>query len=333
MSQIGPHLDVSPFVWGISLFFLLAVIAADLIIDKRHPALSKGAAARVTGLFALLGVAVGGAIWLQFGGAAASAYFGTWLIEWSLSFDNLFVIGMIFMYFHVAPKYQSRLLYWGVLGAMVFRFIFIFVGSELMERFAWVTVVMGFFLVYVGYKMITSSEKETDVSKSTIYRMAQRFLPLTADRRHGGALVVTVVENGRRIRKVTYLVACIVVIEFFDIMFAVDSVPAALSQTSDRYLVFMGMTMSMLGLRKLYMLLEAMKEDPAYQRYLSRFNEGLGILLAVIGIKMVLQSEMSIFGWFTLPGLHIPAWANLTLIITILAASVLWGALWPKKQQ
>jgi len=241
-----------------------------------------------------------GVIAIAFGGAASGEYISGYLIEKSLSVDNVFVWALILSFYKIPLKYQHRVLFWGIFGALALRAIFIFAGVALIEKFSWVLYLFGAFLIYTAVKLITEGEDEMDPASGRLMKIINRFVPSTTEldgqklftRQHG-------------VRLATPLFAVLVLIEFTDVLFAVDSVPAVLAVSREQFIVFSSNAFAILGLRALYFLLA-----DAHARF-SYLKEGLAIILAFVGIKMLIHE------WYV-----IPTWLSLVVIVIVLVVSI-----------
>ncbi|MGH2477926.1 MAG: TerC family protein, partial [Candidatus Limnocylindrales bacterium] len=239
-------------------------------------------------------------IWWWFGGGASGEYVSGYLIEESLSIDNVFVWALILAYFRVPSEYQHRVLFWGIFGALVLRATFIFAGIALIERFEWVLYVFGGFLLYTAARLILSDNEQVDPGRSRFLRIVHRLVPST-DKLEGQRLFTRI--DGKRLA--TPLFAVLVLVEGTDVLFAVDSVPAVLAVSREQFIVFSSNAFAILGLRALYFLLADLHGRFAY------LQEGLAIILAFVGVKMVVHE------WY-----HIPTWLSLTVIVIVLTASI-----------
>lgn len=242
-------------------------------------------------------------LWWQ-GGPAAGEYYAGYLIEKSLSVDNVFVWAVLFSYFAVPPQYQFRVLFWGVFGALVLRGIFIFAGVALLEAFDWLLYVFGAFLVFTAFKIARHSGSEVHPEKNPVLRLVRRVVPTTNN--YDGQKMFTL-ENGRRLA--TPLFTVLVLVEATDVVFAVDSVPAILAVSREPFIVFTANAFAILGLRALYFLLAGMA---GRFRYL---NIGLGVVLGFVGIKMLLANVY-----------HLPVAISLVVIATILTVAI-WASI------
>ena len=236
----------------------------------------------------------------------ALEFLSGYLIEKSLSVDNLFVFLMLFSFFGVERKYQHEVLFWGIIGALVLRSIFIFLGAAVVTRFEWVLAIFGVFLLYSGAKMFTHNEEaQPDPSRNIFVRIFRRFFPVTNEM-HGGKFYV------REIRAFTPLFVALIVIETSDIAFAVDSIPAVFSVTQDPFIVLTSNIFAILGLRALYFALAAIAKYFAYLKY------GLGIVLIFVGIKLLLHCHLPY-----VPHIEISTGLSLLIIFGTITLSIL----------
>jgi tellurite resistance protein TerC len=284
---------------------IIAMLLVDLlVVHKDAHAVTIKEAAVSSAVWITIGIAFGGVVWWMLGGEKAGQYFTGYLVEKSLSVDNIFVFALLFSYFAVPAALQHRVLFWGVVGALVFRAIFIALGAALLERFHWMIFVFGGFLVVTGIRMAMSKEEHVDPGRNPVVRVMRRFVPMTDS--YAGQKF-TVLEAGRRVA--TPLLAVLVAVETTDIIFAVDSIPAVFAVTDDPFLVFTSNAFAILGLRALYFLLADLIDRFTYLKL------GLAIVLAFVGVKMLLSNV-----W------HPPGWLPLVVIAGILTVSV-WASL------
>ena len=258
----------------------------------------------------------------------AMEFLAGYLIEKSLSMDNLFVFLMLFSFFAVERKYQHEVLFWGIFGALVLRSVFIFAGAAMVERFEWILGLFGLFLLYTGSKMFTHDEEaQTDPSNNFIVKMFKRFFPVT-DKMHGEKFFVTeeVKDKSGKItlrRLATPLFITLIVIETTDVAFAVDSIPAVFSVSRDPFIVLTSNIFAILGLRALYFALAAVAKYFSYLKY------GLGIILSFVGIKMLLAMDeyVNAFGKLldidiNMPHIEVPTLWSLAIIFGVLLLSM-----------
>jgi tellurite resistance protein TerC len=295
-------LSVAWWIWLLFLAFILFLLAVDLLFFHReaHEVGIKEAAVW-SAVWVALGLGFCGMIWWWQGGVAAGEYLAGYLLEKSLSVDNIFVFALLFTYFAVPSKYQHRLLFWGVLGALVFRGIFIFAGTSLLQYFHWMFYVFGAFLVYTAVKMARAGDQQVEPEHNLLLRGFRRLVPMTADYRGQRFLVR---EAGRWLA--TPMLAVLLVVESTDILFAVDSIPAVFGVTHEPFLVFTSNIFAILGLRTLYFLLAGLMRQ---MRYL---KTGLAVVLGFVGVKMLVSSFIVI-----------PVWVSLVVIAVTLGAAVL----------
>lgn len=284
---------------------LLAVIAALLLIDllvvhrESHEIRTREAAIE-SAVWISIGLAFGLAVWWGFGSGAAGEYYSGYLIEKSLSIDNVFVWALILSYFKVPTRYQHRVLFWGIFGALILRAVFIFAGVALIEKFEWVLYIFGAFLLYTAVKLVVSDNEHIDPANSKFLKLVHKVVPLT-DELDGQRLFTRI--NGRRLG--TPLFAVLLLIEMTDVLFAVDSVPAVLAVSHEQFIVFASNAFAIMGLRALYFLLADMHARFSY------LQQGLAVILAFVGIKMIISE------WY-----HIPTWLSLLVIALVLLASI-----------
>jgi tellurite resistance protein TerC len=257
-------------------------------------------AATSSAMWVALGLAFGAVVWMVWGGDRAGEYYAGYLIEKSLSVDNIFVFALLFSFFAVPAAYQHRLLFWGVLGALVFRGLFIAAGAALLENFHWVIYVFGGFLVWTGVRMARHGDAEVHPERNPMLRLLRRVMPVT-DSYVGTRFFV------RRDRRTwaTPLFAVLVAVETTDVLFAVDSIPAIFAVTDEAFLVFTSNAFAILGLRALYFLLAGLMDRFVYLKY------GLAAILVFVGVKMLLVDV-----W------HIPIALSLAVIAAVLGVSV-----------
>ncbi len=295
-------IDVPPWAWVALLAAIAALLFADLLIVHRRPhVISLREAAVESAVWIALGVSFAAIVAFAFGGAAAGEYMAGYLIEKSLSVDNVFVWAVLLTYFAVPREYQFRVLFWGIFGALIMRALFIFGGIAVLERFEWVLYLFGAFLVFTAVRIARHRETEVHPERNPVLRLTRRIIPSTSD--YVGQRLFTR-QTGRLLA--TPLFVVLVLIETTDVVFAVDSVPAILAVSREPFIVFSSNAFAILGLRALYFLLAGMA---GRFRYL---NIGLGVILGFVGIKMLITDVY-----------HLPLWLSLGVIASALAVSVL----------
>ena len=310
-------------VWPYAAFTLLVlvILAFDLGVINRKAHVVR---VREAGLFAaftaILALAFAGAIWMRYlpvegiGGQKHALEFLTgYVIELALSVDNIFVFVLIFAYFKVPPKYQHRVLFWGVLGALVMRGVMIAAGALLIERFHWIIYVFGAFLVYTGIKMATQDEMDIEPESNPALKLVRRFFPVTADY-HEKHFFVQENIGGKLRRAATPLFVVLVMVETTDLIFAVDSIPAIFAVTRDPFLVYTSNVFAILCLRSLYFLLAGVIDKFHYLKL------GLSVVLGFIGVKMLISGVY-----------HVPVGWSLVVVAGVLALSVVASLMFPQE--
>ena len=298
--------------WVGFIAFVLAMLALDLgVFNKRPHVVSPKEAGIWTAVWVGLALVF----------AAGLAYFATpqvaltfltgYLIEESLSIDNIFVIVLIFQYFAVPAQYQHRVLFWGILGALVMRGLFIGLGAALLTRFEWIIYVFGAMLVITGVRMAVKQDEEFDAEQNPVVKTVRRFLPLT-DGYRGKHFFST--ENGKRYA--TPLLLVLLLVEATDLIFAIDSIPAIFGITRDPFIVFTSNIFAVMGLRSLFFLLAHVVTKFHLLKY------GLAIILTFVGVKMIIEA------W-----VHIPILLSLGVVLGVLLLSIVASLIWPKTHQ
>jgi tellurite resistance protein TerC len=269
--------DVPLWAWGAVLGVILVMLAIDLFAHRKEHVVSVREAAIWSAVWVSLGLGFGVLVWNVYGAQAGGEYFAGYLIEKSLAVDNVFVFALIFTYFAVPRQFQHRVLFFWVLGALVFRALFIAGGVMLIDRFAWILYVFGAFLVFTGWKMYRHRDTETDPARNPVLRLVRRFVP-TTNEYYGQKFWVR--KAGKWVA--TPLFAVLVMVETTDIVFAVDSIPAIFAVTQEPFLVFTSNAFAILGLRAMYFLLADMMHRFVYLKV------GLSAILIFVGVKMLL---------------------------------------------
>jgi tellurite resistance protein TerC len=288
------QIAVSTLAWIGFCVFILIMLAIDLGVFNRRPHeityKDAGIWSAVWVALALIFAALlfGPLGWEMFGDARqqkALEFLTGYLIELSLSVDNLFVFVLIFSYFKVPAKYQHRVLFWGVLGALVMRVLMIVAGTELIDRFHWIIYIFGAFLIYTGIKMFSTQDENIDPENRFVVKSITRYVPIV---RHYERRKFFTVVDGKTVG--TLLLLVLIVVEFTDLVFALDSIPAIFGVTTDRFIVYTSNVFAILGLRTFYFLLSGVIERFHYLKY------GLGIVLGFIGVKMLLPIIAKVLG-------------------------------------
>jgi tellurite resistance protein TerC len=320
--SVGILPPVSTTVWGIFTAFVVVLLFLDLVVfNRKHEVPSLKRTSLQVGLFVtaalVAGVLIGVATPLGWSGT--TQYFAAYAVEWSLSVDNIFVISLIMAFFAVPRQYQHKVLFYGVMGAIVMRLVFIGFGMTLVHQFTVLLPLLGLLLVYSGLKLLKSDDGDPDVRDMRAYKIFTRVFPVTND--FQGPHFLSRAEGGL---KITPLLLTVLMVEVTDLIFAVDSVPAVLAISSSTFVAFSSNVMAILGLRSVYFLFDYIKDK------LSRLNEGLAIVLSGIGVKMVIGYEFTV-GSFHWAGYHVPTWASLVFILVVLTGAVIASLIWPEK--
>jgi len=305
-----PPIETPVWFWEAFVGGVIALLVLDLVLFNRRPhepGVRESAIA--TAFWVAVAAGFGAWVWSYFGADHGKLFFSAYFVEESLSIDNLFVFLVIFQHFKVPPELRHRVLFLGILGAIVTRFAFISAGIALVTRFFWMKYLLGGFLVLTAAKLAMSRDEETDPSRRVIVRTVERFLPFAPEYR---STKLTTVKDGRRVA--TMLLLVILVIEATDVAFAVDSIPAVIGLTQEKFIVFTSNICAVLGLRSIFFLLARFMQSFRY------LQPGLAIVLAFVGVKM--------FELF-----HVSSDMSLLLIASILAAATIASIVNPEKQE
>lgn len=299
------------WLWiGFNLF-VLAMLALDLgVFHRKAHVVSLKESLAWTLVWIALALVFNAGVWHYYGAQKALEFFTGYVIEKSLSVDNVFVFALLFSYFAVPAQYQHKVLFWGILGALIMRAIMIAAGAALIAKFAWIIYVFGGFLILTGIKMIVKREEEIHPERNPVVRWFKKLMPVTQEYR-GDKFFVR--ENG--IRMATPLFVVLLLVEFSDLIFAVDSIPAIFAVTKDPFIVYTSNVFAILGLRSLYFALAGVMDKFHYLKI------GLGVVLSFVGVKMILAHT----AW------KIDTLVSLGVIVLILGTSVVWSLLKPRK--
>jgi len=301
----------TPALWAGFVGFVLAMLAIDLgVFHRKAHEVSLREAGVWSAIWVSLALLFNAAIYQWFGAERGLEFATGYLIEKALAVDNIFVFYAIFAYFAVPAAYQHRVLFWGILGALVMRAVFIFAGAALLQQFHWLMYVFGAILVATALKLLVMSEGSVDPRKNAVYRLFQRMVPSVPEY-HGSRF--TVIQNGKRYA--TPLLAVLVLLEWTDLVFAVDSIPAIFAVTSDPFIVFTSNIFAILGLRSMFFLLAGVIGN------FHLLKPSLAIVLAFVGTKMLLIDVYKI-----------PIGISLGVIAMLIAAGVIGSILFPKRE-
>lgn len=324
------------WLWAGFLALVAAILAVDLGVLNRHSRpVSPGRAVANTGVFVLMAMAFAGVVYVIYdqglmgsgakanggapmtGHAAAVEFLSTWLLEYSLSVDNLFVFTLVFSHFAIPAKHQHRVLFWGILGALLLRGVMIGAGSALVAAFHWVLYIFGVVLIVTAVKMVLAKDEHFDPEKSFMLRLARRIFPVTPEL-HGEKFFVRTMVNHKRVLAATPLFLVLVVVEATDVVFAVDSIPAAFGQTQQPFIIFTSNVFAIMGLRSLYFALAGLMKMFRYLKL------SLAFVLVFVGVKMLVEHAIEIPSMgIHYEGVHIGSPVSLGVILTALTMGVL----------
>ena len=298
--------------WIFFAIFIIAMLALDLgIINRKAHVIKMKEALLWTSFWVTLAVLFGGGVYYFYDHIKAMEFFTAYLIEYSLSIDNLFVFMLIFRYFGVPHAYEHKALFWGILLALITRAVFIFVGVALINLFGWVMYIFGAFLIYTGIKMALNKQTEVHPDKNIALKLLRKMMPVSQE--FSGAKFF-IVKRG--VRYATPMLAVLLALETTDILFAVDSIPAVLAISKDPFIVYTSNVFAILGLRSLFFAISGL------MKLFHLLHYGLAAILSFVGIKMLIEDFF-----------HVPVTASLLVIASILAASILSSIIWPDKEE
>jgi len=304
-------------LWGWIWFnvAVLAILALDLgVLHRRSAKVSLKEAAIWSGVWVALSLCFALAIYRNMGPESGLEFLTGYLIEYALSVDNIFVFVLIFSYFSVPEKYQHRVLFWGIIGALVLRGVMIVAGSALVTRFAWTLYIFGAFLVFTGIRMaLQKDDAAYNAERDPVLRLARKLIPVTPDYRGDKFFVKEPDKTGRMRFAATPLFIVLIIVDTTDIIFATDSIPAIFAVTRDPFIVYTSNICAVLGLRALYFLLASVVDKFVYLKL------GLSLVLVFIGAKMLLEHF-----------LHIPIVAALGVVGLVLGSAIFASVRWPR---
>ncbi len=297
--------------WIFFAVFILAMLALDLgVFNRKTHVIQMKEALLWTSFWVTLALSFAVGIYFFYGHGKAVEYVTAYLIEYSLSIDNLFVFMLIFRYFDVPTAYEHKALFWGILLALATRAVFIFAGVALISRFHWVMYIFGAFLIVTGIKMALNKQTEVHPDKNIAIRLLRFVMPVSKN--FSGAKFF-VVEGG--VRYATPMLAVLLALETTDILFAIDSIPAVLAISRDPFIVYTSNVFAILGLRSLFFAISGL------MRLFHLLHYGLAAILSFVGVKMLIADFF-----------HVPVGISLLIIASILIASILSSILWPEKE-
>lgn len=294
--------------WIFFAAFIVAMLALDLgVVNRKAHVIKMKEALLWTSFWVSLAITFGIGIYYFYGHIKAMEYFTAYLIEYSLSIDNLFVFMLIFKYFGVPHAYEHKALFWGILLALITRAVFIFAGVALINTFSWVMYIFGAFLIYTGIKMAFNSQTEVHPDKNIALKLLRYLMPVS--KKFSGAKFF-IVKRG--VRFATPMLAVLLALETTDILFAVDSIPAVLAISKDPFIIYTSNVFAILGLRSLFFAISGL------MKLFHLLHYGLAAILTFVGVKMLIEDVF-----------HIPVAASLMVIATILTASIVSSLIWP----
>jgi TerC family integral membrane protein len=311
-SEALHRFNVPGWLWVAFIAGVAVLLLVDLFVLHRHAhEIAMREATITSAIWVAIGLSFALPVWYLLGGQAAFQYLAGYVVEESLSVDNVFVWAVVFSFFSVPSRYQHRVLFWGIFGALSLRAIFIFAGVALLNRLAWLMYVFGGILIFTAIRVALHGGEEVHPERNPVLKLLRRFVPVTADY-HGQNLFVRL--DGRLLA--TPLFVTLVLVEATDVVFAVDSVPAVLALSRDPFVIFSSNAMAILGLRSLYFMLAGARST------LVHLNKGLGVILFYVGVKMIVAD------WF-----HIRTTVSLGVIALVLAITVIASLRTNKKRR
>ena len=324
------------WLWVVFAALIAVMLSLDLgLFNRKSHAVTYRESVIWSSVWVSLAMMFAGVVFWHLGKQKGVEFLTGYLIELSLSVDNLFVFLLVFAYFKVPSKYQHRVLFWGVMGALVMRITMILLGTALIRQFNWVIYLFGGFLIITGVKMFSQEETEIQPEDNPVVKLVTRFIPIT--RHYEGEKFFTL-QNGRRTG--TLLLLVLVIVEVTDLVFAVDSIPAIFGITTDTFIIYTSNVFAIMGLRSLYFLLAGVVEKFHYLKL------GLAVVLTFIGVKMLLPlisvGVARVFDAVSAPnvaefvrhrGNHLPIGIALGFVAAVLTGSVLASLIWPKRAE
>lgn len=307
------QLVVPMWAWVALSVVIVAMLAVDLFMHRDNHVVEFREAAVWSVIWVAAGLGFGAVMWWAYGANVAGDYYAGYLIEKALSVDNVFVFALIFTYFAVPDRYQHKVLFWGVIGALLFRLVFIFVGAELLKTFFWTAYLFGAFLIYTGYKMAFSHNQDLQPERNLLVRLVRRVIPVQAEY-DGGRFFTR--RDGKRVATLLFVV--LIAVEATDLIFAIDSVAAVLAITTSTFIVWTANAFAVLGLRSLYFCLSGLMRRFVHLHY------GLAVLLGFAGVKLILSET---------PVGKLPIPLTLGVIVVTLAVSIVWSLVATSKDE
>ena len=313
-------MDKPLWMWGAFLGVVIVFLILDLgFIHKKEKEISIKESLFMSAFYITIGLLFGGFVWLELGATAGKEYITGFIVEKTLALDNIFVISLVFAYFAVPRIYQHRVLFWGILGVIVLRAIMIGLGAAIVSEFSWVLYIFAIFLIVTGVKMFFMVDKEMDIANNPLLKFIKKRMRITNEL-HGKkfSVMLPAKDNpNKNVRWFTPLFVALIIIEFVDLIFAVDSVPAIFAITTDPYIVYTSNIFAILGLRALYFALDAVIHRFKYLKY------SLAMVLVFIGGKVVVAGILGIE--------KVPPSISLTVTAALLFGGVIYSLIKTKK--
>lgn len=314
-----PIMGEQPVFWGVFLLLILGLLILDLgFLNRRDHEASIGESLKVAVLYFSIACCFGIWVWVTRGADSGMDYFTAYLVEQSLSLDNIFVMSLIFSYFAIPRVYQHRVLFWGIIGVILFRGIMIGAGLTLVHHFDWILLVFAAFLIFTGFKLLFSSEENPTIEENRLIRLIRRYFPVTTTVESNKFLVRRFHDaRDRETLHITPLFLALVTIECADVIFAFDSVPAVFAITTDTFIVYTSNIFAIIGLRALYFVLTAVIHRFKYMNY------ALSLILIIIGLKAFYSHFFD----------KVPSWLSLSLTLGILLGGFILSFLKTKSEE
>jgi tellurite resistance protein TerC len=300
-------------MWAVFFAIIAILMALDLgFFNKTDHEIGVAESLKMSAFYVTIGMLYGAFVWYEMGAVKGNEFITGFLVEKSLSLDNIFVISLIFTYFNIPSKYQHRVLFWGIIGVLILRGLAIGIGAALVARFEWILLIFAAFLVFTGIKMVLSADDEpSDMADNKLLKLLRRKLPITNEL-HGRNFTVTLPDEvGNKKRYFTPLLLCLLLVEVADLVFALDSIPAIFALTTDPFIVFTSNVFAILGLRSLYFALNAILHRFEYLKY------AISLVLVFIGGKVLVAHFLHIE--------KIPSSISLGVTAGLLAAGVFYS--------
>jgi tellurite resistance protein TerC len=313
-------MDKPLWMWGAFLGIVIILLILDLgVLHKKEKEISIKESLLLSAFYITIGLLFGAFVWLELGATSGKEYLTGFIVEKTLAMDNIFVISLVFTYFAVPRIYQHRVLFWGILGVIVLRAIMIGLGATIVSEFSWVLYIFAAFLIFTGIKMLFMIDHQVDIANNPLLKFMRKHMRIT-DELHGKKFSVKLPDpnnNNKMVRWFTPLFVALVIIEFVDLIFAVDSVPAIFAITTDPYIVYTSNIFAILGLRALYFALDAVIHRFKYLKY------SLAIVLIFIGGKVFVAGALGID--------KVPPSISLSVTLALIAGGIIYSLIKTKK--